>query len=183
MLGSMCSLHKVAAFGAPDDRRIAIHLLCIDEEKAVEPAAPLLPPDVLKGFRRSPAALGRLVMSLIASKKNSLKSDGSEVSEDAREACEEILSIIFREAFLLIDDKFRRDRIEELYGSASQLGIISPSQWPDPSSRRVNESDSPPAPVLSSDEESKDAESVSTSSSSSDSDSEGASEEENEPRL
>jgi hypothetical protein len=172
MLGAICPLHKVAAFGAPDDRRIGIHLLCIDEEGETEPTA--LPTEVLKGFRRSPAALGRLVLNLIAAKKASLKNELGEVSGDAQEACDDILNIILSEMFNLIDEKFRRSRIEELYGTASGLGIVSPSQWPNPPPQRVDESDT----AVLSDKESKEAESISTSSSS-DTDSE----EEKEPPL
>lgn len=162
MLGSLCPLHRVAAFGAPDDRRVVIHLICID---AVQLPTKDLPPNVLKGFRRSPAVLGRLVLNLIASQKDGSVLKSNEVSEEAMEVCDEILGIIFHEVFCLVEENLRRSRIQDLYGSTNHLGIVTPSAWPHKPGDTMEIHGSSPVPsVVSSDEESDEAESVTTSS-------------------
>jgi hypothetical protein len=173
MLGSLCPLHRVAAFGAPDDRRIVIHLLCVDTDQTSTKTNEL-PPEVLKGFRRSPAVLGRLVLNLLAAKRTdtTVLESSQEISEETKEACDEILEFVFQEVYRLVDESLRRSRIQDLYGATDNLGIVSPSEWPNtkPSEtmrKEENASVSSPAPSVvssSSSEESDEAESVSTSS-------------------
>lgn len=155
MLGSICPLHKVAAFGAPDDRRLAVHLFCVDEE---DNTPNQIPQEVLKGFRRSPAVLGRLVMNFTKSKKVNTRQE-IHISPEASDTCADILELVLEKVFQTADENIRRQRIKDLYGSSSNLGIISPSEWP----RQQDDSDS--AKAVSSSEESDDAQSVSTCSS------------------
>jgi hypothetical protein len=164
MLGSLCPLHRVAAFGAPDDRRIVIHLICVDTE---QPPTNDLPPEVLKGFRRSPAVLGRLVLNLIASKRVDPNLKSNEISAEATEACDDILNFIFQEVFDSVEETMRKSRIQDLYGTTNNLGIVSPSEWPlqpQASDRKEIDASSPVPSVVSSSEESDEAESVTTSS-------------------